>query len=84
MLSAMSQQKKTFGDALDAFSNEAKFIMNANDQELMNFKNNITDYTSLGGKPGGEGVGSLMKDLETSLKDLETAGKDLKKSTERS
>ena len=85
MLSAMSQEKKTFGDALDAFSNEAKFIMNANDQELMNFKNNITDFTAVGGKPrgpGGEGIGSLMKDLETSLKDLETSAKDLKLSTE--
>ena len=82
MLGAMSQGKKTFGDALDAFSNEAKYIMNANDQELMNFKNNISDYTSLGGKPGGAGVGSLMKDLETSLKDLETSAKDLKLSSE--
>ena len=85
MLSAMSQQKKTFGDALDAFSNEAKFIMNANDQELMNFKNNINDYTTQGGKPrgsGGEGLGSMMKDLETSLKDLETSAKDLKLSSE--
>ena len=82
LLGALSQQKKTFGDALDVFQNEAKFIMNANDQELMNFKNNITDYTSLGGKPGGGGVGSLMKDLETSLKDLEKSAKDLKLSSE--
>ena len=82
LLGALNHQKKTFGDALDVFQNEAKFIMNANDQELMNFKNNITDYTSLGGKPGGGGVGSLMKDLETSLKDLETSAKDLKLSSD--
>jgi len=85
MLQAMHQQKKTFGDALEAFENEAKFIMNANDQELMNFKNNINTYTAVGGNPkgpGGEGIGSMMKTLETSLKDLETSAKDLKLSTE--
>jgi len=85
MLQAMSQQKKTFSDALDVFSNEAKFMMNANDQELMNFKNNLTTYTGAGGNPrgsGGEGLASMMKDLETSLKDLETSAKDLKLSTE--
>ena len=32
--------------------------------------------------PGGEGLSSLMKDLETSLKDLETSAKDLKLSNE--
>ena len=85
MLSAMSQGKKTFSDALDVFENEAKFIMNSNDQELMNFKNNITDYISYGGSPrdkGGQGLASMMKNLETSLKDLETSAKDLKLSTE--
>ena len=85
MIQAMSQQKKTFTDALDVFSNEAKFMMNANDQELMNFKNNLTTYTGAGGNPrgsGGEGLASMMKDLETSLKDLETSAKDLKLSTE--
>ena len=84
MLSAMSQQKKTFGDALDAFSNEAKFIMNANDQELMNFKNNIIDYTDLGGKPGGsggEGLASMMKtldDLGSEAKNLKTTAEEMK------
>ena len=85
MLVAMSQGKKTFSDALDVFENEAKFIMNSNDQELMNFKNNITDYISYGGSPrdkGGQGLASMMKNLETSLKDLETSAKDLKLSTE--
>ena len=85
LLGALSQKNKTFGDALDIFRNEAKFMMNANDQELMNFKNNITNYTNLGGNPrgsGGEGLASMMKDLETSLKDLETSAKDLKKGTE--
>ena len=81
MIGAMSQQKKTFGDALDVFSNEAKFMMNANDQELMNFKNNITDYTTQGGSPrgpGGEGLGSMMKTLD----DLGKEAKDLKTTTE--
>jgi hypothetical protein len=85
LLGTLSQQKKTFGDALDIFQNEAKFIMNANDQELMNLKNNIIDYTNRGGypkDPGSEGIGSMMKDLETSLKDLKTSAKDLKKGTE--
>ena len=84
MLSAMSQEKKTFGDALDVFTNEAKYIMNANDQELMNFKNNITDYTSLGGTPGGsggEGLASMMKtlgDLGKEAKDLKTTTQEMK------
>jgi len=85
LIGTLSQEKKTFGDALDVFQNEAKFIMNANDQELINFKNNLTEYTSVGGKPRGpkdQGLGSMMKDLETSLKDLETSAKDLKLSTE--
>ena len=85
LLGTLSQEKKTFGDALDVFQNEAKFIMNANDQELMNFKNNLTEYTSVGGKPRGpkdQGLGSMMKDLEASLKDLEKSAGDLKLSTE--
>ena len=84
LLGTLSQEKKTFGDALDVFQNEAKFIMNANDQELMNFKNNLTEYTSVGGKPRGpkdQGLGSMMKDLEASLKDLEKSAGDLKLST---
>ena len=83
MLGTLSQEKKTFGDALDVFQNEAKFIMNANDQELMNFKNNLTEYTSVGGKPReGYPIFNMMKELETSLKDLEKSAKDLKLSNE--
>ena len=83
LLGTLSQQKKTFGDALDVFQNEAKFIMNANDQELMNFKNNLTEYTSVGGKPReGYPIFNMMKELETSLKDLEKSAKDLKLSNE--
>ena len=85
LLGTLSQEKKTFGDALDVFQNEAKFIMNANDQELMNFKNNLTEYTSVGGKPRGpkdQGLGSMMKELETSLKDLEKSANDLMLSSE--
>ena len=84
MVGALSQQKKTFGDALDLFSNEAKFMMNANDQELMNFKNNIIDFTNIGGTPrgsGGEGLGSMMKtldDLGTEAKNLKTTAEEMK------
>ena len=86
MIGAMSQGKKTFGDALDAFSNEAKYIMNANDQELMNFKNNITDYTNYGGSPrdkGGKGIGSMMKSLDDEMESLKKLTEDLKKTTEK-
>jgi len=84
MIGAMSQEKKTFGDALDAFSNEAKFMMNANDQELMNFKNNIIDFTNYGGKPRGpegEGLASMMKtldDLGSEAKNLKTSAEEMK------
>tara|TARA_R110000824_G_scaffold147154_1_gene316572 strand:+ start:1324 stop:2982 length:1659 start_codon:yes stop_codon:yes gene_type:complete len=81
MIQTMSQKKKTFSDALDIFSNEAKFMMNANDQELMNFKNNLTNYTGAGGNPrgsGGEGLASMMKDLETSAKDLKLSTEEAK------
>ena len=79
MLEAMRTQNKTMGDALDAFATEAKYIMNANDQETVNFLNNINTYKEVGG--GGvdpQGVGSMFK----AMTDLETSVKDLKKSTE--
>ena len=79
MLQAMRGENKTMGDALDLFANEAKYIMNANDGELVNFLNNLNTYKSIGG--GGvdqQGVGSMMK----AMTDLENAAKDLKKSTE--
>ena len=62
MLEAMRTQNKTMGDALDAFANEAKYIMGANDQETVNFLNNINTYKEVGG--GGvnpQGVGSMFK-----------------------
>jgi len=79
MLEAMRSQNKTMGDALDAFANEAKFIMNANDAETVNFLNNLNTYKSIGG--GGvdtQGVGSMMK----AMTDLEDAAKNLKTSTD--
>ena len=51
LLSALSRENKTYGDALNVFRNEAKFMMGANDQELMNLKNNLNDYNTLGGAP---------------------------------
>ena len=47
MLQAMRSQNKTMGDALDAFANEAKFIMNANDAETLNFLNNLNTYKNI-------------------------------------
>ena len=81
LLSALSRENKTYGDALNVFRNEAKFMMGANDQELMNLKNNLNDYTNLGGAPKGpsdEGLGSMMKNLETEAKNLKTTTEEMK------
>ena len=79
MLQAMRSENKTMGDALDAFANEAKYIMNANDQETVNFLNNINTYKSVGGgSVDPKGVGSMFK----AMTDLENAAKDLKTSTD--
>ena len=84
MLQAMRGADKTMGDALDAFANEAKYIMNANDGELVNFLNNLNSYKSIGGAPvylgavSDQGVGSMMK----AMTDLEKAAKDLKTSAD--
>ena len=79
MLEAMRGENKTLGDALDAFANEAKYIMNANDSETLNFLNNLNTYKSIGGAGvDTQGVGSMFK----AMTDLETAAKDLKTSTD--
>ena len=87
MLQAMRGENKTMGDALDLFANEAKYIMNANDGELVNFLNNLNTYKSIGG--GGvdqQGVGSMMKamtDLEESAKNLKTSADEAKTEAEK-
>ena len=81
LLSALSRENKTYGDALNVFRNEAKFMMGANDQELMNLKNNLNDYINMGGTPkgpGDEGLGSMMKNLETEAKNLKTTTEEMK------
>ena len=82
MLEAMRSQNKTMGDALDAFANEAKFIMNANDAETLNFLNNLNTYKNIGGAGvDTQGVGSMMKamtDLEESAKNLKTSADEAK------
>ena len=78
MLQAMRGENKNMGDALDAFANEATYIMNANDGELVNFLNNLNTYKSIGGAGvDTPGVGSMFK----AMKDLENAAKDLQKTT---
>ena len=79
MLEAMRMEKLTMNDALDAFANEAKYIMNANDSETLNFLNNLNTYKSIGGESvDPQGVGSMFK----AMSDLENAAKELKKGTE--
>ena len=79
MLEAMRGADKNMGDALDLFANEAKYIMNANDGELVNFLNNLNTYKSIGGAGvDQQGVGSMMK----AMTDLEESAKNLKKSTD--
>ena len=79
MLEAMRAENKTMGDALDAFANEAKFIMGANDAETLNFLNNLNTYTKIGGGAvDTQGVGSMFK----AMTDLEESAKNLKKSTD--
>ena len=79
MLEAMRMEKLTMNDALDAFANEAKYIMNANDSETLNFLNNLNTYKSIGGESvDPQGVGSMFK----AMSELENAAKELKKGTE--
>jgi len=83
LLSALSRENKSYGDALNVFRNEAKFMMGANDQELINLKNNLNDYNAMGGAPTGpgvEGLASMMKNLETEAKNLKTTTEEMKAS----
>jgi len=50
LIDILSQDKKTFGDALDIFKNDAKYLSQMDDMELVNFANNLEDYFKVGGK----------------------------------
>ena len=50
MIDALQKQKKTFTDAKNVLREDAKFLNNANEQELANYHNNLLDYIKYGGK----------------------------------
>ena len=50
LIDALNKDKKTFGDALDIFKNDAKYLSQMNEMELANFANNLEDYFTVGGK----------------------------------
>ena len=50
MLDALQRKGKTFNDAKDVLREDAKFLNNANPQELVNYHNNLLDYVKYGGK----------------------------------
>ena len=50
LVDALHQEKATFVDALDIFKNDAKYISQMNEMELVNFANNLDDYFKVGGK----------------------------------
>jgi hypothetical protein len=50
LINALVDQKKTFGDALKIFEDEARYISQMNEMELANFANNLQDYFKVGGK----------------------------------
>ena len=76
LIDILSQDKKTFGDALDIFKNDAKYLSQMDDMELVNFANNLEDYFKVGGKikytPSNvvtqEGAPVVGKQLETLAK----------------
>jgi hypothetical protein len=50
LIDALNKDKATFGDALDIFKNDAKYLSQMNEMELANFANNLEDYFTVGGK----------------------------------
>ena len=50
MLDALQRKGKTFNDAKNVLAEDAKFLNNANEQELANYHNNLLDYIKYGGK----------------------------------
>ena len=50
LINALVDDKATFTDALDVFKNDAKYLSQMNEMELVNFANNLEDYFKAGGK----------------------------------
>ena len=50
LIDALNKDKATYQQALDIFENDAKFISQMNEMELVNFANNLDDYIKVGGK----------------------------------
>ena len=44
LISALNKDKATFSDALNVFENDAKYLSQMNEMELVNFANNLHDY----------------------------------------
>ncbi len=73
LIDALNKDKATFSDALNVFENDAKYLSQMNEMELVNFANNLNDYFKVGGKvkwkPSNvvttEGTPVVGKKLET-------------------
>jgi len=50
LIDALNKEKATFSDALKIFEDEAQYISQMNEMELVNFANNLDDYFKVGGK----------------------------------
>ena len=50
LIDALTKDKATFSDALNVFENDAKYLSQMNEMELVNFANNLDDYFKVGGK----------------------------------
>ena len=82
LISALNKDKATFSDALNVFENDAKYLSQMNEMELVNFANNLNDYFKVGGKvkwkPSNvvttEGTPVVGKKLETLAKRKGAAG----------
>jgi len=76
LIDALNKDKATYGDALKVFEDEAQYISQMNEMELVNFANNLEDYFRVGGKkkhiPSNvvttEGTPVVGKKLETLAK----------------
>ena len=76
LIDALNKDKATYGDALKVFEDEAQYISQMNEMELVNFANNLEDYFTVGGKkkhiPSNvvttEGTPVVGKKLETLAK----------------
>ena len=49
LIDALNKEKATYKQALDVFENDAKYISQMNEMELVNFANNLEDYFKVGG-----------------------------------